>query len=46
MDERRAEVGLQPLADYVKFWNITWDVEQYKKDLPAIEAREKESKKK
>ena len=46
VDERRAEVGLQPLADYVKFWNITWDVEQYKKDLPAIEAREKESKKK
>jgi hypothetical protein len=37
VDKRRAEVGLQPLSDYVKQWNIIWDVEQYKKDLPTIE---------
>ncbi len=30
VDKRRAEVGLQPLADYVKQWNIVWDVEVYK----------------
>jgi hypothetical protein len=45
VDERRAEVGLQPLADYVKNWNLVWDVEQYKKDLPALEALEKEIRK-
>ena len=31
VDERRAAVGLQPLADYVKHWEITWDVEAFKK---------------
>jgi hypothetical protein len=41
VDKRRAEVGLQSLAEYVKQWQIKWDVEQYKKDLPAIEAKEK-----
>jgi hypothetical protein len=41
VDKRRAEVGLQPLADYVNYWQIKWDVEQYKKDLPTIEAKEK-----
>jgi len=30
VDKRRAEVGLQPLADYVKQWDIVWDVEVYK----------------
>ncbi|GEO11061.1 DUF6624 domain-containing protein [Segetibacter aerophilus] len=39
VDKRRAEVGLQPLADYVRQWQIKWDVEQYKKDLPSIEAK-------
>jgi hypothetical protein len=41
VDKRRAQVGLPPLAEYVKRWDIKWDVEQYKKDLPLIEAREK-----
>ncbi len=36
VDKRRAAVGLQPLSAYVSVWNIKWDVEQYKKDLPAI----------
>ena len=33
VDKRRAEVGLEPLADYVSRWQIKWDAEQYKKDL-------------
>ena len=41
VDKRRIEVGLGTLADYVKNWNITWNVEQYKKDLPEIEEMSK-----
>lgn len=41
VDKRRAQVGLDPLADYVSHWQIKWDVEQYKKDLPEIEKKEK-----
>lgn len=41
VDKRRAEVGLQPIANYVIEWQIKWDVEQYKKDLAKIEAKEK-----
>ncbi len=44
VDKRRTEVGLGTLADYVKNWNITWNVEQYKKDLPAIEEMSKPKK--
>ena len=36
VDKRRAEVGLQPLAEYLLNWNLVWDAEQYKKDLPGI----------
>lgn len=39
VDQRRAEVGLGPLADYVNRWQIKWDIEQYKKDLPTLEAK-------
>jgi hypothetical protein len=41
VDQRRASVGLGLLADYVKNWNIVWNVEEYKKQLPAIEAKSK-----
>lgn len=37
VDKRRTEVGLDLLADYVKNWNIVWDVKKYKKELPEIE---------
>ncbi len=37
VDKRRASVGLQPLADYVKQWDIIWDIETYKKMLPQYE---------
>jgi len=40
VDRRRAEVGLQPLAEYVTYWQMKWDVEQYKKDLPTIEEQQ------
>jgi hypothetical protein len=40
VDKRRAEVGLTPLAEYVKHWGIKWDVDDYKKQLPAIEKLE------
>ena len=43
VDKRRSEVGLEPLAYYVKPWEIKWDVEQYKKDLPKLEKLEKGS---
>ena len=39
VDERRASVGLEPLAVYVSRWQIQWDVAQYKKDLPALEEK-------
>lgn len=34
IDERRAAVGLGPLADYVSQWQIKWDLEAYKKANP------------
>lgn len=42
VDKRRAEVGLPPLAEYLENWKMKWDMEQYKKDLPFIEAKQKE----
>lgn len=40
VDKRRAEVGLDPLANYVKRWNFEWNIEEYKKQLPEIEAKQ------
>ncbi|GAA4791024.1 hypothetical protein GCM10023231_18650 [Olivibacter ginsenosidimutans] len=37
VDERRKEVGLQPMAEYVQFFDFTWDLEAYKKNLPHYE---------
>lgn len=37
VDKRRAEVGLGPISDYVKTWNLVWDVEKYKSELPELE---------
>lgn len=33
VDERRAKMGLSPLAEYVRQWKIKWDVNEYKKSL-------------
>jgi hypothetical protein len=35
VDERRVGVGLRPLKDYLSDLGLTWDVEAYKKRLPA-----------
>lgn len=37
VDVRRAEIGLGPYSAYLSEMNLEWDVEQYKKELPAIE---------
>ncbi len=44
LDRRRASVGLSPYADYLKVVNLTWNLEQYKKDLPEIERQFKTMK--
>jgi hypothetical protein len=41
VDKRRSEVGLGSLSDYVKNWDINWNVEEYKKNLPEIEKWDK-----
>lgn len=41
VNKRRAEVGLGKIEEYIANWNIKWDVEQYKKDLPALEEKYK-----
>lgn len=40
VDQRREEVGLGSLGDYVSNWGINWDVEEYKKKLPEYEAKQ------
>jgi len=39
VDERRASVGLGTLAEYLTNWDMTWDPEAYKRDLPGLEER-------
>ena len=36
VDERREAMGLPPLQQYISNWGMTWDVEEYKKNLPAL----------
>jgi hypothetical protein len=38
IDKRRAEVGLNPIAEYLKFWDLTWDVEKFKKRMEEYDA--------
>jgi hypothetical protein len=33
VDQRRMNIGLQPLSDYVKQWDIVWDVNDYKQKM-------------
>lgn len=40
VNRRRAEVGLGPIEDYISNWDLTWDAEAYKKQLPELEAKE------
>lgn len=42
VDKRRAEVGLNSLQEYVSYWGMTWNAEEYKKNLPKyIEEQKK-----
>lgn len=40
VDERRSEVGLKPLAEYLSYWNITWDIEKHIIRSKKLEARQ------
>lgn len=33
VDKRRADVGLPPLAEYLKQWGIVWNAEEYKRKM-------------
>jgi hypothetical protein len=37
VDQRRAEVGLRPLNDYLVSMGLKWDLEAYYKDLPRLQ---------
>ncbi len=39
VDKRRKEVGLPPLAGYLKWFNIEWDVKKYKKEIEKFEGK-------
>ncbi len=41
VNERRAEVGLGTIEEYIKNWDMTWDVEAHKKRTAMLEAKEK-----
>lgn len=41
VDKRRASVGLGKLQDYINYWGLTWNVEEYKKKLPRYEEEQK-----
>lgn len=42
IDIRRKSIGLkQTIAEYLKYFNITWDSEEYKKQLPGLMAKYK-----
>jgi len=36
VNERRAEIGLGPIEDYVSHWDLEWNVEEYKRKLPQL----------
>ena len=41
VDKRRESVGLGKLQDYVNYWGMTWNVEEYKLNLPRYEEEQK-----
>lgn len=43
LDERRASVGLEPIADYLDRFGLTWDLEAYKARLPELERMQRET---
>ncbi len=45
VDERRAQVGLGPLAEYVGRWDVKWDPAKYMEQLPALEEKQRQQQK-
>ncbi len=41
VDQRRSEVGLNTMSEYLHHWQLQWNAEEYKKDLNEIEKKEK-----
>ena len=46
VDKRRAEMDLNTMQENLNRWNLTWNVKEYLKILPKIEAKEKALNKK
>lgn len=44
VDERRLNMGMPTMKEYLSNWNLNWDAEEYKKMLPEIEKKMKENK--
>ena len=44
LDKRRAEVGLPPMKDYLKNFNMSWSIMQYENDLAAIQSKDATTK--
>jgi len=42
VNERRAEVGLGTIEDYISYWGMTWDLEKHKKQTEKIEAEKEQ----
>ena len=40
VDKRRSEVGLGPLAEYIKHWDLTWDLAKHKERAVKIESEQ------
>jgi len=44
VNERRAKVGLSPIEDYISYWKLEWNVEEYMKKLPKWKEKLKSNK--
>ncbi len=41
VDARRFAIGLNPMAEYVKTWKITWNLEEFKREMQINEEKNK-----
>lgn len=41
IDQLRAKVGLGPIAEYLETFGLKWNVQEYRKQLPTLEKRQK-----
>ena len=37
LDQRRAEMGLDPIAGYITRWGLKWDLDQYKEEMAKFD---------